>query len=138
MNIRNLFLMSMVVCTSPVVCVDRLEVSLTKQEQKEIKRWAKTVKTLVNRKTQQWMKAMLALDRNRAIFELSKMYVEKCVSDLEKETNEADKKIFDSREKEMDNTLPKGRQGLLAITIFYSSELLSEVEYARIVTLIKQ
>ncbi len=76
------------------------------------------------------MKFVLVLDRDKAIFELSKMYAGKCVSDLKKETNEADDTIFDSREKEMDNTLPKGRQGSLLIPIFHSFALLDEVVYA--------
>ena len=38
MNVRNVFLMSMMVCAVPVVCVAP-EVSLTKQEQAIIKKW---------------------------------------------------------------------------------------------------
>ncbi len=40
MNVRNLFLMSMIFCAAPVVCAAP-EVSLTKKEQQEIKHWAK-------------------------------------------------------------------------------------------------
>jgi hypothetical protein len=42
MNIRNLFLMSMMVCAAPIVCVVP-EVTLTKQEQEIIKKWIQEI-----------------------------------------------------------------------------------------------
>lgn len=42
MNVRNLFLMSMIVCTAPVICTVP-EVTLTQQEQAIIKKWLQEI-----------------------------------------------------------------------------------------------
>lgn len=98
MNIRNLFLMSMVFCVAPVVCAapsfaktiaDRPEISLTKQEQEAIQAWVKRTTDILGKKTQQILKIFRNSEQNF----LSKLYVGKPISQVKQELK-TEKKLF--------------------------------------------
>jgi hypothetical protein len=104
MNIRNLLFTSMIFCAassfakivslSSPATADRPEVSLTKQEQKDIQSWIKTTKSLLNKKTQGLVKESLVVIKDSLVFSLNKMQVGKTVCEYEQEIEEAEEKIF--------------------------------------------
>lgn len=95
MNVRNMFLMSLIFCAAPVVCADQ-EISLATQDQAGAKEWVKMVKTLLP-EAQQMIKIAMAVHRDIALFDLSKMQVGKCNVEHRREMADAHEKMFKSR-----------------------------------------
>ena len=82
--------MSMMVCTAPVVCADRPEVSLTKQEHEAIQDSVKRTSSLLDNKAPQILKAWMSLNQNL----MSKMYVGKSISEVKQEGKALQKEAF--------------------------------------------
>lgn len=129
MNIRNLLFATIIFCAAPIMCAAS-EVRLAKQDQEDIKHWVKMAKTLLNRKTQQIMKAFLAVGIDRFMFKLSKMHVGKSISDLRKEMNEAEEKIFGPQEDEIEAKFGENEQQLLTLAVLWNCPLDAPLEDA--------
>jgi len=106
MNVRNLFLMSMIVCTAPIVCAassfakataDRPEVSLTKQEKAALKEWVNNSIKNLPPVAQLAIKTFTSLAKDYVSFALSKMSLGKSIAHYEKEICGVDGKRFKSR-----------------------------------------
>jgi len=95
MNVRNLFLMSMMVCAAPVVCAVS-EVSLTKQEQEIIKEWVKNNIQNQHSVVKQVFKLGISSLRDHFLVCLGKMLVGKNKLELSNEMA-VENQIFQSK-----------------------------------------